>query len=134
MITGRNLASYLAPLLAPRRGRLKVTLSLPAEPLEAVCELRTSVTLVRELRDQQRERLRVPGDPQGPSIDRIETHVADQLSGDPFAARIIPAVDEAGFPGLAPSRKDAKQHFARHRVERRDDPRLRHLLRQCLRA
>lgn len=38
-------------------------LSLLPEPFEAVREFRTSVTLVRELGDEQRERLRVTGDP-----------------------------------------------------------------------
>lgn len=38
-------------------------LSLPPKPLEAVREFRTSVTFVRELADEQRERLGVAGDP-----------------------------------------------------------------------
>jgi hypothetical protein len=40
--------------------------SLPkllSKPLEAVGELRTLLTLIRQLGDEQRERLRVPGDP-----------------------------------------------------------------------
>ena len=85
--------------------RARPLLCLPPEPLEAVRELGTFVTLVRELCDKHRERLRVPGDPQGSGIDGIEPHIADQLSGDLFAARIVPAVDEAGFPGLAPAAK-----------------------------
>ena len=41
----------------------RLPLSLPPEPLEAVREFRTSVTLVRKLGDEQRERLGVTGDP-----------------------------------------------------------------------
>ncbi len=43
---------------------LRIALSyFPPEPLEAVCELRATVSLVREPRDEQRERLGVAGDP-----------------------------------------------------------------------
>jgi len=54
--------------LARRRGLHLATCSrgggpLLPEPLEPVGELRTFVTLVRQLCDEQRERLRVPGDP-----------------------------------------------------------------------
>src|SRR6266702_3311450 len=45
------------------RASCALALSLPPEPLEAVREFRTSVTLVRELGDEQRERLGVTGDP-----------------------------------------------------------------------
>src|SRR6266516_2902878 len=45
------------------RASCVLALSLRPEPLEAVREFRTSVTLVRELADEQRERLRVTGDP-----------------------------------------------------------------------
>ncbi len=47
--------SYVLPGLSGR--------ALPPEALEAVRQLRTAVTLVREPRDEQRERLGVPGDP-----------------------------------------------------------------------
>ena len=45
------------------RASCVLALSLPPEPLEAVREFRISVTLVRELGDEQRERLGVTGDP-----------------------------------------------------------------------
>src|SRR5882762_1265663 len=113
-------------------GSSRSGLSLRPEPLEAVRELRTSVTLVREPGDEQRERLCVSGDPQGPSVHRIEPHVADQRSGGLFTARIVAAVDEAGSSGLAPSLEHPKQHLARHRTERRHDASLANLLRQLL--
>ena len=50
----------------------------------------TPFCLVRELGDEQRKWLGITGDPQGARVRRIETHVADQFSGYPFAARIIP--------------------------------------------
>ena len=50
-----------------------------------------------ELGDEQRKWLGITGDPQGARVRRIETHVADQFSGYPFAAQIIPAVHEAGL-------------------------------------
>src|SRR6266568_1581462 len=132
-----------APAMAAPRdwGRGRIVLAfralshlLPPEPLEAVRELRTAVTLVREPGDEQRERLRVTGDPQGPSVHGIEPHVADQLGGNLLAARIVSAIDEAGSCSFAPSLEHPKQHFARHRAEGGDDPSLRNLLGQCLSA
>src|SRR5438552_16375125 len=86
-------------------------LSLPPEPLKPVGELRTLVPLVGELRDEQRERLRVTGDPQGPSVHGIEPHVADQLGGNLLAARIVSAIDEAGSCSVAPNLAHPQQHF-----------------------
>src|SRR5713101_639632 len=99
-------------------------LSLPAEPLEAVRELRTTVTLVRESCDEQREWLRVTGDPQGPRVHRIEAHVSAQLSRHGFGALVVAAVYQTRSAGLALGCEHAKQHFARHSAERGDDPSL----------
>src|SRR5204863_3590106 len=79
----------------PRHDELGPAPLLP-EPLEAVRELRTFVTLVRELGDEQRERLGVTSDPQRPRVHGIEPDVADQLSGNLLAPRLVPAVHEAG--------------------------------------
>jgi hypothetical protein len=51
---------------------------LSREALETVSELRASFALVRELGDEQAERLHVPGDAQRPRVNRIEPHVTDQ--------------------------------------------------------
>jgi hypothetical protein len=51
------------------------------EVLEPVRQRRAAITLVRELRNEQRERLDVAGDVQGPSVYRIEAHVANELRG-----------------------------------------------------
>ena len=48
--------------------------------------------------------------------------------------RIIPAVHEAGFACSAASLEDAEKHFARHGVERADDPSPRNLLCKGLRT
>src|SRR5512134_265366 len=65
------------------RGRLgRLAARLFPKPFESVRQRRTSIALVRELRDEQRERLGVTGDPQGPGVHRIEAHVVDQLGGD----------------------------------------------------
>src|SRR5205823_14620914 len=92
------------------------------EPLEPVRELRPCISLVCELRDEQRERLGVTGDPQGSGVDGIEPHVADQLGGNLLAARVVTAVDEAGSPGLAPCLEHPEQYLARHGTERGHDP------------
>ena len=42
--------------------------------------------LVRELANEQRERFGVTGDPQGASVHRIETHIADERGSNLFAA------------------------------------------------
>jgi hypothetical protein len=53
---------FISLLLNGRyRERVEPPLTLAPEPLEAVCELRARLTPVRELRDEERERLRVPG-------------------------------------------------------------------------
>ena len=102
--------------------------------LEPVRQLRAPFSLVRELGDEQCKWLSITRDPQGARVHRIETHVADQFSGYPFAARIIPAVHEAGFACSAASLEDAEKHFARHGVERADDPSPRNLLCKGLRT
>ena len=61
-LPGKWEAGYRAPQLS-EGGLRSSALSLPPEALEAVRQLRTAVTLVREPRDEQRERLGVPGDP-----------------------------------------------------------------------
>jgi hypothetical protein len=55
-------------------------------------------------------------------------HVADQLSGNLLALRIVAAVDEARSRLFASRLKDVKQHFTRHSAERGDDPSLWSLL------
>src|SRR6267154_536878 len=115
-------------------GSSRSALSLRPEPLEAVRELRTSVTLVREPGDEERERLRVTGDPQGPSVHRIEAHVSNQLSRHGFGALVVAAVYQTRSAGLALGCEHAKQHFARHSTEGGDDPSLGNLLCELLRA
>jgi len=75
-------------LVSSQAHQTPAKLSVAPEPFEAVRELRTLVALVRELSDEQRERLRVARDPQGSSVDRIEPYVADQLSGSLFGELI----------------------------------------------
>src|SRR2546430_13163536 len=58
-------------------------LSLPPEPLKPVGELRTLVPLVGELRDEQRERLRVTGDP------RSEEHTSELQSQSNLVCRLL---------------------------------------------
>src|SRR5205823_13780849 len=71
--------------------------------------LRTAVTLVRESCDEQRERLRVTGDPQGPSVHGIEPHVADQLSRHGFGALVVAAVYQTRSAGLARSEEHTSE-------------------------
>src|SRR6266705_4111907 len=132
-----------APAMAAPRdwGRGRIVLAFRAlshlllpEPLEAVRELRTAVTLVREPGDEERERLRVTGDPQGPSVHRIEPHVSDQLGRHGFGALVVTAVYQTRSAGLALGCEHAKQHFARHSAEGGDDPSLGNLLCKLLRA
>src|SRR2546430_10533996 len=127
---GRNV--LCPPTLTPRRNTTRATL-LP-EPLEPVRQLRTFITLVRELGDQQRERFGVTRDPQWSGVHRIEPDVANQLSGNFLALRIVPAVHEAGFCGLASTFENVIQHLARHRAESRHDASLWNLLCKLLRA
>src|SRR5881397_4312382 len=93
LLTAQDLSRTRRPFRVSVKRQAHQTparLSVAPEPFEAVRELRTLVALVRELSDEQRERLRVARDPQGSSVDRIEPYVADQLSGSLFAPRIIP--------------------------------------------
>src|SRR2546427_4628356 len=83
------------------------------ESLEAIRELRAFVTLVCQLGDQQREGFGVTRDPQWSSVHRIETHIANQLGGSFLALRLVPAVHEAGFRGVASPFENVKQHLAR---------------------
>src|SRR2546426_1762149 len=91
------------------------------KPLEAIRELRAFVTLICQLGDQQREGFGVTRHPQWPSVHRIETHIANQLGGSFLALRLVPAVHEAGFRGVASPFENVKQHLARHGAESRHD-------------
>ena len=55
--------------------------------LEPVSQFRASVSFVRKLANEQRKRLGISGNLQRAGIHRIETRVADQFSGHPFATR-----------------------------------------------
>ena len=105
-----------------------------ARPLEPVRQLRALVSLVRQLGDEQRERLGVAGDPQGAGVHGLEAHVADQPGGHLFAALVVAAVYEARAGARSPGLVDAEEHLARHGVEGGDDPRSWNLLRELLRA
>ncbi|HEX6536436.1 MAG TPA: hypothetical protein VF041_17730, partial [Gemmatimonadaceae bacterium] len=75
------------------------------EALEPVCQRGASLALVREPRDEQRERLDVPGDPERAGVRRIEPGVADEPRGDRLRALVVAAVDQAGAPVAVPSRE-----------------------------
>src|SRR6266550_4723846 len=59
---------------------------LMAKPLEPIRESRPAFSLVRELSDEQSERLGVTRDAERPGIYRIESRVADQLSSNLLGA------------------------------------------------
>src|SRR6266568_5579331 len=110
-----------APAMAAPRdwGRGRIVLAFRAlshlllpEPLEAVRELRTAVTLVREPGDEERERLRVTGDPQGPGVHGIEAHVSDQLGRHRFGSLVVTRIYQTRSAGLAHSFAHAKNHLA----------------------
>ena len=79
-----------------------VTSLLFFEPFETIRQLRAAFPLVRQLGDEQRERLGISGNPQGPGVRRIETHVLDQFSAHGFAFVIVAAVQQA-WGGAAPA-------------------------------
>src|SRR6266545_1266756 len=66
--------------------------------------------------------------------NRIETHIADQLSGDSFAALVVAAVHQTQSAALAFGLVYAKKHFAWHSVESGDDSSLRNHPGKFLRA
>src|SRR5712691_1809251 len=109
-------------------------LPVSSEPLEAIRELRAFVTLVCQLGDQQREGFGVTRDPQWSGVHRIESDVANQLGGSFLALRLVPAVHEAGFRGVASSFENVNQHLARHCAESRYDASLSNLLGKLLGA
>jgi hypothetical protein len=84
------------------------TSPLGPQPLEPVRQLRAAFAIVRELPDEQRERLSVTGDSEGTDVHRIQPHVADQRRvvgvGD-LLARIarIPANENASTCSAAAS-------------------------------
>jgi hypothetical protein len=86
-------------------------------PFEPIRQFRPTGASVRQLTDEQRERLDVSGDAQGACIHRLESRVADELGGDIFAGRVVPAVDQAGAAASAPCLVHTEQHFAGHRIE-----------------
>src|SRR5437867_2824376 len=96
------------PLNGPTWRSEERTWSLFPEPLEPVCELRATITLVRESCDEKRERLGVSGDPERSDVQWIETHVADQLSSDLLGAQIVAAVHQGRAPRLAPGLEHAE--------------------------
>src|SRR5216110_1075612 len=77
------------------------------EPLKAICQGRSAIAFVRELGDQQRERLGVARNSEWAGVHRLKTDIADQLSGYLLRTRILPAIDKARslpvprFPPLA---------------------------------
>jgi hypothetical protein len=56
---------------------------------------------VRQLADQQRERLGVARDPKRPGIQRVEAHLLDQRGSNLLRARIIAAVEKTRPSALA---------------------------------
>src|ERR1041385_1779010 len=104
---------------------------LSSEPLESICQLRTFVAFVRQLRDEQRERLAVAGDAERAGVDRLETGVANERRRDLPGAIMIAAVEEARTRCAF---ENVEQHLARDGVEREHDLRRRHFLRQRLGA
>src|SRR4051812_28667562 len=102
--------------------------NLFSEPLESVRQLRAAFSLVGELRDEQRERLGVPGDPERTGVHRIEARVAYQAGGHFLAATVVATVHEARPVRLALRFVDTEQHFTGHGVERAYDAGLRNFL------
>src|SRR3954470_13540214 len=103
-------------------------------PIEPVGQRRTTISLVRELRDQQREGLGVTGDAQRSGVDRLEADIADQLRGDFPGARVLSAVNEARPRSIAGALENTEQNFARNGAERSNHGRLGNFLRQLLRT
>jgi hypothetical protein len=101
---------------------------------EPVRHFWTFVSFIRELPNEQPERLGVAGNPQRANIHRIETGVADQFSGHRFAALVVAAVHQTRSCGVALGFVHAEKDFARHGVECRDDLRVRQSLYKFLRA
>jgi hypothetical protein len=66
------------------------------KPLEPIRQFGASLSVVRELADEQREWLGVSRDPQRASIDRIEPHVANQRGGQVLALRSSPQYTKLG--------------------------------------
>src|SRR6266576_5053399 len=126
------LRPYLYP--APHPEPVHTCRTLFPEPFEPVRQPRPSGLLVRELSDEQSERLGVARDPQRASVHRFEPHVANQLRSNLLALRVVAAVHQAGSPGSATRREDVEQHLARHRPKSADDPRLGDLPGKLLRA
>src|SRR5262249_22397832 len=105
-----------------------------SKPLEAIRQLWSILSLVGELRHKQREWLRVPRDPQPPTIHGIEASVANQLNSYIFGALIVAATHQAWSHLFALGIKDIETHFAGHGVECADDSSLRNPLGKLLRS
>ncbi|HEY3231804.1 MAG TPA: hypothetical protein VGJ87_21420 [Roseiflexaceae bacterium] len=87
------------------------------KPFEPIRQFRPAGATVRQLADKQRERLDVSGDTQGACIHRLESRVADKLSGDIFGGRVVPAVDETWSAASTLCFVHTEQHFAGHSIE-----------------
>jgi hypothetical protein len=83
----RNASTAVRALMTPRPPVL-------FKPLESVRERRIVRGLVRELADQQRERLGVARDPKRAGIQRVEAHLLDQRRSHLLRTRIIAAVEK----------------------------------------
>ena len=70
--------------------------SVVAQVLESVGKGRATTRAVRQLSDEKRERLAVPGDSQGSSVDWLETRVADEGSGHGLPVCVVAGVHRAG--------------------------------------
>src|SRR6059036_2100293 len=105
-----------------------------AKPLEPIRESRPAFSLVRELSDEQSERLGATRDAERPGIHRIESRVADQLRSNLLAPRVVAAGHQARSRGAATGREDVEQLLARHRPKSADDPCLGDLLGKLLRT
>src|SRR5213592_4126943 len=104
------------------------------ETLDAVRDLRSVVSLVRELCHRQGERLEISGDSQWSSVHGFETNITNQSRRGLFRVLGVATVHEAR-PAASPSLllgEDLKQHLARDRAEGGDDVGFSKLLREHL--
>src|SRR5687768_11295894 len=80
------------------RGDTPPTSPLPLlllPPLDPVRHRRPAVAFIRDLRDEHRERLDVPGRPERAEIHGLEADVANQLGHDLLRLLVVAAVEEA---------------------------------------
>jgi len=71
------------------------------KPLEPVSQFRAFFSFVREFADEHRERLGVSRDPERASVQRIETHIADQFSDHTFPTLVVATVRQTRSAALA---------------------------------